>query len=514
MSYFRAGETLPHMSRALESSLTLQDIADFLGISANFLRYVLYGRNERKSYRRFNIPKRSGGYRQISVPPNSLKIMQRKIAGALLALHPPKPSAHGFLRGRSVVTNAKRHEAQRVVGNIDLSDFFPSIHVGRISKALQNPPYSLGEWAAVVVAQICCEDDGKMPQGAPSSPILSNIICRNLDEQLQKISGQHGCRYTRYADDITFSTSRPALPRELMYLHPITGKAVAGEELDKIIVGSGFTINREKVRIAWSERRQEVTGLTTNERVNVHRRYVRELDSLIHIWRKYGALRCAERYAVKHRLHPAVGTPHSLANFVRGKFSYLLMVKGSGDPVCRRIQWELSELSGCNMPKPVDLSVLKQSQLRGIRGRFKGWQNIADEYAGSVKFLEIRVGPDLFNGTAFVVDSDWAVTAGHNVAAGPVRLYDGDTPLYPSRVFYINRPGSIDFALLHFDSHPFRELPAFHFEYRLPQLGEEVAAIGYPQVAQRYPNLVVHTGTVESLPLSFMHNTRFIQTVT
>ena len=121
---------------------------------------------------------------------------------------------------------------QRIVGNIDLLEFFPSIHLGRIVKALQQRPYSLGEDAAVVVGQICCDDTGVLPQGAPSSPILSNIICRGLDDQLQEVARRHGCRYTRYADDITISTSRPSLPTEVLSIDALTGQHACGAPVE------------------------------------------------------------------------------------------------------------------------------------------------------------------------------------------------------------------------------------------------------------------------------------------
>lgn len=98
------------MPRLLRGAASIDEIAQFLEVGANFLRFILYGRRDRGHYKHFRIRKRSGGYREISVPPESLKIMQRKVASALLDLYPAKPSVHGFLRDRSVVSNAKRHE--------------------------------------------------------------------------------------------------------------------------------------------------------------------------------------------------------------------------------------------------------------------------------------------------------------------------------------------------------------------------------------------------------------------
>ncbi len=397
------------------------------------------------------------------------------------------------------------------MGNVDLNDFFTSIHLGRISNALQKPPYSLAEKAAIVIAQICCDENGILPQGAPSSPILSNVICRELDEQLQQVARRHGCRYTRYADDITISTSRPTLPIELFSIEPLTGKAIVGPAPSHVITSAGFSLNSYKVRIAWSERKQEVTGLTINERTNLGRWFVRELDSLIYIWQKYGPMAAAARYARRHRIPATLANPKRVLNFLRGKCSFLKMVKGEHDPVCRRLQWDLADLPDSAVPPPVSVSCLPAMPLYGLRGRFHGWQTVVNQYKESVKFLEVRAGPDLHNGSAFIVGSDTAISAGHNIAAGPVRLYDGDQILYPSRVWYIDVRGSRDIALLMFNGHPFRKLPPFHFQYRLPEIGEDVAAIGYPQVGYRHPDTVLHIGAVEALPKS-LARTRFIQT--
>jgi RNA-directed DNA polymerase len=497
---------------SLGNAATINDVAYFLGTSAHFLRYVLYGRKDRQRYIRFKIPKRRGGMRDISAPPESLKIMQRKIAAALLAIHPPKPSAHGFLRGRSVASNARRHESQRVVGNIDLENFFPSIHLGRIVKALEQPPYSLGKQAARVIAQICCDDPGRLPQGAPSSPILSNIVCRVLDEQLQQLARRHACRYTRYADDITISTSRPSLPVELFTSESLSKTIIVGAELNNAVTSCGFTINQSKVRIAHRERKQEVTGLTTNERVNIGRWYVRELDSLIHIWRCHGLERAVESYARRHRIPPDRATSARLLHFLRGKLSYLSMIKGEHDPVFRRIQWDLSDLAGSNLFNVSCLTKVAPASLRGMGGHFRGWQSMASRYAQSVLFLEIQAGEDLRSGSAFIVDAGVAITAGHNVHAGPVRVYIGEDSIVPSQILYVNTPGSLDFAILCFANTPFQGFEPFRFQYRLPEIGEPVSALGFPRVAQRHPDIVLHTGAVESLPTNFNKDVRFIQT--
>ena len=159
--------------------------------------------------------------------------------------------------------------------------------------------------------------------------------------------------------------------------------------------------------MAWSERKQEVTGLTTNERVNVGRWFVRELDSIIHIWRRYGPAAAASCYSRRHKIPPPRATPARLFNFLRGKLSYLRMVKGEHDPICRRLQWELADLHASDTPVPLSLSDLRPTPVRGNLGRFRGWRSVTNQYVDSVKFLEIKVGEDLRQGTAFVLIQTW-----------------------------------------------------------------------------------------------------------
>ena len=116
-----------------------------------------------------------------------------------------KPAAHGFVLDKNVATNAKGHVKKKYVFNIDLENFFDQIHFGRVRGMLMKPPYNLGEEAALVISQIACYK-GKLPQGAPTSPILTNMVCAPLDTQLTKLAKKYNLQYSRYADDITFST--------------------------------------------------------------------------------------------------------------------------------------------------------------------------------------------------------------------------------------------------------------------------------------------------------------------
>jgi RNA-directed DNA polymerase len=193
---------------------TRQDIAALVDISDYQLRYHLYIVSPQRRYKSFQIPKKSGTTRQITAPSSSLKIIQRKLNQVLQAVYRPKSCNHGFVRQKNILTNAREHVRRRVVLNIDLEDFFPSINFGRVRGMFISPPYKLNPSVATVLAQIYCFSN-ELPQGAPTSPIVSNMICAKIDDQLRALARKHRCLYTRYADDMTFSTYQSRFPEDL-----------------------------------------------------------------------------------------------------------------------------------------------------------------------------------------------------------------------------------------------------------------------------------------------------------
>jgi RNA-directed DNA polymerase len=148
----------------------------------------------------FRLRKRTGGYRVISRPNGPLIIIQRKLNQVLRAAYSARSPVHGFVRHKSIVTNARRHLQKRLVLNFDLENFFPSIHFGRVKGLFQGKGYMLPEQVATTLAQICC-DKGVLPIGAPTSPVLSNMVCAQMDSRLKRLAMGSGCTYTRYADD-------------------------------------------------------------------------------------------------------------------------------------------------------------------------------------------------------------------------------------------------------------------------------------------------------------------------
>lgn len=323
---------------------TARDVADLLEVRYDRLVWHLYGADPEKRYVRFEVPKRSGGVREIRAPGTAIKILQRKLNQVLQSVYEPRDSVHGFVPNRSVRTNAGAHARRRYVLNVDLKEFFPSVNFGRVRGLLMAEPYRRPPEVATVLAQLACHDN-QLPQGAPTSPVLANMVCWGMDSALQGLAKRCRATYTRYADDVTFSTNRRDFPAELAV---VEGEAVRlGYELAAVIERSGFEPNTKKVRLQTREFRQEVTGLTVNVFPNVQRCYVRQIRAMLHAWRKFG-LEAAEaehrrKYAHEHR-GPGRGAP-SYRAVVEGKLAYLAMVRGVADPVYQTYRGQFDALS-------------------------------------------------------------------------------------------------------------------------------------------------------------------------
>ena len=298
-------------------------------------RVKFYYANINKRYVNFEIPKKTGGKRTITAPDKYLKKVQRRIDLILRLLFVPKPAAHGFLANRSIVSNAKIHVGKKYVLNIDLKDFFPSVHFGRIRAVLQLYPFRLKPEYAHVVANFCCFES-KLPQGAPTSPIITNIVCQKLDYKLVQLAKEHHCYFTRYADDITFSCDKARFDDEFL------------KKLEEIVKAEGFVINEKKTRIQKRAFRQEVTGVTVNEKLNLQPDYIRNVRAMLHNWEKYGYEIANAKFAKfypkeKGFLRNKIIPP--LESVVSGKIMFLGMVRGKEDALYLRYSNQLKTLT-------------------------------------------------------------------------------------------------------------------------------------------------------------------------
>lgn len=267
------------------------DFAKLLGFkNSRYINYVLYCIGTDKLYKEFEIPKKNGGVRIICAPKPELKLLQKKLADVLWDCFVDDLSSkskekkykipmlsHAFEKNKSIITNAQAHRNKKYILNVDLKDYFESFNFGRVRGFfIKDKDFQVTPEVATVIAQIACYQ-GKLPQGAPSSPIITNLITRILDYRIVKIAKKYRFTYTRYADDLTFSTNRNLHSNKLKATKELDKFL---EELEKLIASSGFEINSKKTRLSDDMQRQEVTGLIVNKKLNVKREYIKNTRAM------------------------------------------------------------------------------------------------------------------------------------------------------------------------------------------------------------------------------------------
>lgn len=318
---------------------------DAFSFSMQQLTYYCNPNNVHGRYRHFSIPKKSGGKRNIAAPSKGLGHILYYVNILLKAIYHPSDYAMGFVEGRSVVDNARQHIGQNYVFNTDVENFFPSIEQPRVWKRFQLKPFNFKKPIANILAGLCCikekNDDGTvkyiLPQGAPTSPLITNAICDTLDRRLSGLARRFNLHYSRYADDITFSSMHNVYKEDGDFRI----------ELKRIIEGQNFKMNEAKTRLQKIGEHQEVTGLTVSNKVNASTAYVAEIRNLLHIWEKYGYNDAYKRFYPKYKESKGYikkGEP-LLENVLYGKLQYLKMVKGYKDPVYAALQARYDKLT-------------------------------------------------------------------------------------------------------------------------------------------------------------------------
>lgn len=368
-------------------------MATLLDVTSRELRFYLF---KAKKYRNFSLPKASGGYRKISSPANALKIIQRKLNQVLNAVYGSRSPVHGFVRARSIKSNATRHLGAEWLVNFDLANFFPSIHFGRVKGLFSHKPYNLPEEAALTLAQICCE--GKvLPAGAPTSPVVANMVCGQFDAQMKALAKQFGCVYTRYADDITISTRSRRLPPAIAVRDPATKRWVLGDDVRNVVSANLFTVNNKKTRIRSRNTRQEVTGIRINSGLNVSRELIRQVRAMIHAWENFGEAAAEAEFRTRYdRKHRAKAQP-SFRAVLRGKIEFIGFVRGRDDEIYLRLLTRFLFLDDGLRARPV--LVLPSTK---------------DSVVGHAVWLLMGKDGDP-QGTAFAVEGGYLLTAAHCV---------------------------------------------------------------------------------------------------
>jgi hypothetical protein len=318
----RQGPKKTQQSLKLPNLTTVGQLRKLLGIkSPKQMGYLLLSCEASGGpYTRFTIPKRDGSPREVCAPKPQLLWVQRKILHEILDRIPTHDAAHGFVRERSTVTNAAPHQGAAFVLKFDLEDFFPTVHYYRVMGLFASLGYFIGDGrfesrdesrqVAPVLARLCVfvNDPGEwgtgyMPQGAPTSPAISNLVCRGMDARLDGLAKEVGGVYTRYADDLTFS-------------FPETSPVNVGRFrwwVDQICHQEGFFLNQSKFRVIRRSQRQTVTGIVVNDELRVPRRERRRFRAILHNCKTHGIESQANG-------NPAFG------DYLRGFASYLNMV--------------------------------------------------------------------------------------------------------------------------------------------------------------------------------------------
>ncbi|MBK8256332.1 MAG: RNA-directed DNA polymerase [Polyangiaceae bacterium] len=308
-------------SRGLPILSTPADVARALNLPIGKLRWLCFHSEatEKPHYRYFEIPKRSGGTRKIAAPQPELAKAQEWIFTHILQKLPTEDAAHGFIPNRSTVTCAAPHVGKDVVINLDVKDFFPTITFVRVRGVFQKLGYSPA--VATIFALLCTEAprvetsfEGQTlwaavgpracPQGACTSPALSNQVARKLDRRFVGMSKKHGFVYTRYADDLTFSA--PEGKRAEIGMLMARVRHILAEE--------GFTLHPDKGRVQRRQHQQLVTGIVVNQKLGLDRKHIRRLRAILHAAQKTG-LEAQNRENI----------PHFEAH-IRGHLAYLHMV--------------------------------------------------------------------------------------------------------------------------------------------------------------------------------------------
>ncbi|WP_242303262.1 reverse transcriptase domain-containing protein [Bacillus cereus group sp. BfR-BA-01495] len=327
-----------------KSLSNFNDVANILEIPSSFLRQILIV-SKKSNYGTFTIKKKSGDDRKIHAPSKNLLIIQKKLTSILNLVYKNHENSHGFIKDRSIITNANKHIRKQYVLNFDLEDFFNNINFGRV-RAMFIYYFKFNEDVATILANICCHYDGFLPQGAPTSPIISNILANKLDKDLTRLAKRHRCDYTRYAADISISTNKDKFPKAIA--HTKDRKTYLSSEIINIVKNNGFFINDKKSRLHSKSENLSVTGLTVNEGLNVKRSYIRRVRSILNcIEQNLDNLDEAKRIFIeKYPFRQISYAPEpDMFAILKGMITHIGHIKGKTNSVYRKLAIRYNDIA-------------------------------------------------------------------------------------------------------------------------------------------------------------------------
>ncbi|QFR42866.1 reverse transcriptase domain-containing protein [Sulfurimonas xiamenensis] len=301
----------------------MHKIEEFYHSHKKIFEYALY-QIRTKGYSEKIITKKNGGQRKLNIPPTFAKVVQKKLNTLLQDIYiPPKP-VHGFIKSykfdtKNIVSNALKHTKKSIVINVDIENFFNTVNFGRVRGLFISKPFEIDKDIATRLAQLTVFNN-ELPQGAPTSPIITNLICKKMDFQLLKVAKENSLVFSRYADDITFSTNKQNINIENII-----------SDIEQVIVDNGFKINTSKTRVQLQNQTQTVTGLKVNQKVNLDRKYIRQIRSMLFSWYTDGLKEAAEKHFEKFNKQPdkyLTDLESSFKNILIGKINFLGQVKG------------------------------------------------------------------------------------------------------------------------------------------------------------------------------------------
>jgi len=317
-----------HRTKIPKELSTIESLFAYLTVKEGEKKFLLT--STRRSYHLTTIKKSKGGIRTLSIPNKRLKYLQRKLLKLFEVIYTTRNTVHGFAKARSNISNATAHVRRPYILNIDLSDFFGTITHKRIIGLFKGIGIDFD--VAIALARLCTYAN-KLPQGAPTSPILSNMICLKMDQALLRFCKANNIKYTRYADDITFSSYTQ--PMALFEGGLPARSRVTEEELSKklkqIFHDNGFQINHSKSWFMGRNSRKDVTGLVVNDFVNLRRTYIRNIRASLFKIEQNGLEKTQSDFVERYKKNILI------KDQIRGRLEYVAQIRGRSNPIFTKL---------------------------------------------------------------------------------------------------------------------------------------------------------------------------------
>ena len=453
------------------------DLFAYLGVNDAEIRKIRYFAP--KMYTAIDVVGKSKKIRRVLSPQPRLKHIQRLLHLKFISIYKARNAVHGFVTGKSVKTNAESHVGRRYLLNCDITDFFGTISENRILGLLES--IGIPNDVAKIISYITCVN-GVLPQGAPTSPILSNMICFRLDRDLRIFCKANRLKYTRYADDISLSShSRPfaLFIKELPDPGYIDLESLS-VNFRRIFTNNGFTLNPKKLRFSGENSKKMVTGCIINEFANVPRPFIREIRATLH------RIKCAK---VDPSQAPKVTSSYAS---LRGKIEWVAQIKGRSDPVYRKLaeQHNLLFSSSKILIEPTEEERLQRSI----------W--VIEHMTNVGTTLEVQ------QGTAFFVKGVGLLSALHCVdGAKELEIYHYTRPANRFLVEVKKTCKHRDLALMSY-SLPTTEFFELELATSSARTGSNVDAFGFPHY-HTGDTLNIRNGNITSRKV--LHSVRYIE---